>query len=75
MTTAFLTHPDALTHVNPEGHPECVARLEAIYAATDDLDLLRLEALWPAMHPSCAPIHKAILMGLRPKPLPLATWR
>jgi len=44
MTTAFLTHPDALTHVNPEGHAECVARLEAIFAATDDLDLLRLEA-------------------------------
>jgi len=44
MTTAFLTHPDALTHINPEGHAECVARLEAIYAATDDLDLLRHEA-------------------------------
>ncbi len=44
MTTAFLTHPDALTHINPEGHAESVARIEAIYAATDDLDLLRLEA-------------------------------
>ena len=44
MTTAFLTHPDALNHVNPDGHAECVARLEAIYRATDDLDLLRIEA-------------------------------
>ena len=44
MTTAFLTHPAALSHHNPEGHAECVARLEAVYAATDDLDLLRVEA-------------------------------
>jgi acetoin utilization deacetylase AcuC-like enzyme len=44
MTTAFLTHPDALNHLNPEGHAECVARLEAIYAATDDLHLLRVAA-------------------------------
>ena len=44
MTTAFLTHPDALNHKNPEGHAECVARIEAIYRATDDLDLLRIEA-------------------------------
>jgi len=44
MTTAFLTHPDALNHVNPDSHAECVARLEAIYRATGDLDLLRIEA-------------------------------
>ncbi|MBL1437131.1 MAG: histone deacetylase family protein [Rhodobacteraceae bacterium] len=44
MTTAFLTHPDALNHVNPEGHAECAARLEAVYAATAGLDLLRVEA-------------------------------
>jgi len=44
MTTAFLTHPDALSHLNPEGHAECVARLETVYAATDGLDLLRVSA-------------------------------
>ena len=33
MTTAYYTHPDALTHVNPPGHPEQVARLKAIEAA------------------------------------------
>ena len=44
MTTAFLTHPAALSHHNPAGHAECVARLEAVYAATDALDLLRIEA-------------------------------
>ena len=44
MTTAFITHPDALTHINPENHAECVARLEAIYAAIEDLDLKRVTA-------------------------------
>lgn len=44
MTTAFLTHSDALTHANPEGHAESAARLKAIYNATDDLDLRRVSA-------------------------------
>ncbi|SMX46737.1 histone deacetylase family protein [Actibacterium lipolyticum] len=30
MTTAILTHPDCLNHVTPAGHPERVARLEAV---------------------------------------------
>ncbi len=33
MTTAYYTHPDGLSHVNPPGHPEQVARLKAIEAA------------------------------------------
>ncbi|HHL20527.1 MAG TPA: histone deacetylase family protein [Aliiroseovarius sp.] len=33
MTTALITHPDCLEHVNPPGHPESVARLEAVMAA------------------------------------------
>lgn len=33
MTTALITHPDCLNHVNPEGHPEQVARLEVILEA------------------------------------------
>ncbi len=42
MTTLFLTHPAALQHVTPTGHPERVARLEAIYAAIrhDDFSAL-----------------------------------
>ncbi len=44
MTTAFITHPDALRHQNPEGHAECVARIEAVYDATKALDVLRIEA-------------------------------
>jgi acetoin utilization deacetylase AcuC-like enzyme len=33
MTTVLLSHPDGLRHITPEGHPERVARLEAINAA------------------------------------------
>ena len=33
MTTALYTHPDAAAHVMPEGHPEQVARIEAIWEA------------------------------------------
>lgn len=44
MTTALITHADFLTHVTPEGHPECVARLQAVLAALADRDLLRREA-------------------------------
>lgn len=44
MTTAIITHPDALNHHNPDGHAECAARMEAILEATEDLDLLRVEA-------------------------------
>ena len=47
MTTAFLTHPDCLGHENPPGHPERVARLEAILHRMDAPEfesLLRIEA-------------------------------
>ncbi len=36
MTTLLLSHPDCLAHVTPPGHPEQVARLEAINAALAD---------------------------------------
>jgi CBS domain-containing protein len=35
MTTALITHPDCLGHVNPPGHPERVERLQAIAAALE----------------------------------------
>ncbi|MEH6359225.1 MAG: histone deacetylase family protein [Amylibacter sp.] len=35
MTTALITHPDCLNHVTPDGHPERVARLQAVLAALD----------------------------------------
>ena len=36
MTTLLLTHSDCLDHVTPPGHPEQVARLEAINHALAD---------------------------------------
>ncbi len=36
MTTALYTHSSALNHVTPDGHPERVARIEAIVAALAD---------------------------------------
>lgn len=33
MSTALFTHPACLQHINPPGHPEQVARLEAVLAA------------------------------------------
>ena len=47
MTTAFITHRDCLDHVTPPGHPERVARLEAInrrIGSPEFQGLKRLEA-------------------------------
>ena len=44
MTTALLTHPDCHGHINPEGHPEQVARLHEVLKALDGKDLLREDA-------------------------------
>jgi len=44
MTTALITHPDALNHVTPDGHPERVARLEHILDALDGKALQQEEA-------------------------------
>ena len=43
MTTALITHPDCLRHVTPDGHPERVARLQAILAALSDTQFDALE--------------------------------
>lgn len=45
MTTALITHADALGHVTPPGHPERVARLEHVLHALAPMgDLLRVSA-------------------------------
>ncbi|MYM55230.1 histone deacetylase family protein [Thalassovita mangrovi] len=38
MTTAFYSHADCLAHQTPPGHPEQVARLEAIAEALEPFD-------------------------------------
>ncbi|WP_375688140.1 histone deacetylase family protein [Pseudooceanicola sp. LIPI14-2-Ac024] len=44
MTTALITHPDCLNHVTPEGHPERVARLNALLPALEGKELMRVLA-------------------------------
>lgn len=44
MATALITHSDCLGHVTPAGHPEQVARLEAVLSALDGMDLIRVKA-------------------------------
>ncbi len=47
MTTALITHPAALAHVTPPGHPEQVARMEYVNRALSAdafADLKRIEA-------------------------------
>jgi acetoin utilization deacetylase AcuC-like enzyme len=47
VTTLLFTHPAARQHINPPGHPESVARIEAIeaaLAAPDFATLIRREA-------------------------------
>ena len=44
MTTALIFHDDCHLHVTPPGHPEQVARLDAVLGALDGMDLLRVKA-------------------------------
>lgn len=44
MKTAMISHDACLDHVTPPGHPEQVARLDAVNAALADFDLYRVTA-------------------------------
>ena len=44
MTTALITHKAFYDHVTPQGHPEQVARLDAVLGALDGLDLMSVSA-------------------------------
>ena len=44
MATALITHDACFDHVTPPGHPEQVARLDAVLGALKDMDLRRLKA-------------------------------
>lgn len=44
MTTALYMHEECLGHVTPRGHPEQVARLQAVSQALDGMDLDRRAA-------------------------------
>ncbi len=44
MTTALITHEDCFDHVTPPGHPEQVARLDAVLGALEGYNLIRVKA-------------------------------
>ena len=44
MVTALITHKACYDHVTPQGHPEQIARLDAVLGALSDMDLLRVDA-------------------------------
>lgn len=44
MTTAIISHDDCVDHVTPPGHPEQVARFDAVRVALEDMDLTRVAA-------------------------------
>lgn len=44
MTTILVTHPDCYDHVTPPGHPEQVARLDAVLGALETLELTTVKA-------------------------------
>lgn len=44
MTTAVISHDDCFDHVTPPGHPEQVARLDAVLGALQGMDLVRVKA-------------------------------
>ncbi|MBU2992229.1 histone deacetylase family protein [Octadecabacter sp. 1_MG-2023] len=44
MATALITHKACYDHVTPPGHPEQVARLDAVLDALDGLELARVSA-------------------------------
>jgi acetoin utilization deacetylase AcuC-like enzyme len=44
MVTALISHDDCLKHVTPPGHPEQVARLDAVLGALEGMDLQRVSA-------------------------------
>ncbi len=44
MATALITHKACYDHVTPQGHPEQVARLDAVLGALEDMDLQRVSA-------------------------------
>ncbi|MFA8443733.1 histone deacetylase family protein [Yoonia sp.] len=44
MTTALISHEDCADHITPPGHPEQVARLDAVLGALEGFDLQRVKA-------------------------------
>lgn len=74
MATALITHEDCLGHVTPPGHPEQVARLDAVLGALEGIDLLRVSAPYVAEDDLLRVHPKAHLEAVR-RAVPESGWR
>ncbi|AYF02383.1 acetoin utilization protein [Paracoccus yeei] len=69
----MLTHPSGFQHVTPPSHPEQVARLEAVLAALEGMDLDRREAP-EAPDDEILRCHPASYLSLVRRKLPDQGW-
>lgn len=74
MTTALITHAECYDHVTPPGHPEQVARLDAVLNSLKDNDLLQISAPLAAEDDLCRAHPKAHVDAVRAA-APEAGWR
>lgn len=74
MATALITHKACYDHVTPQGHPEQVARLDAVLGALEGMDLLRVDAPMAAEDDLLRAHPKAHIAALRDA-APAEGWR
>ena len=74
MTTALFHHADAFDHVTPPGHPEQVARMDAVMSALQTLELERKTAPMAADDDILRVHPKAYLQSIRDA-APTDGWR
>lgn len=74
MTTALITHEDCAYHVTPPGHPEQVARLDAVLGALDGFELSRVAAPLAADDDLLRVHPKSYVEGIR-RAAPTEGWR
>ncbi|MCF6444527.1 histone deacetylase family protein [Nereida sp. MMG025] len=74
MATALISHPDCLDHVTPPGHPEQVARLDAVMGALEGMDLVSVSAPFAAEDDLLRAHPKAHLEAIRAA-APQSGWR
>ena len=73
MTTALITHAECLNHVTPPGHPEQVARLDAVLGTLAAMDLLRVNAPLAAEDDLLRVHARSYVQAIR-KAAPAAGW-
>ncbi|MDF3854837.1 histone deacetylase family protein [Paracoccus sp. P2] len=71
--TLLYTHPSGFSHVTPPSHPEQVARLDAVLAALEGMDLERREAP-EAAERDILRAHPAGYLALLRRKLPAEGW-